>query len=301
MSNIKRIILYFPPPLDLPPTEPLCFTYVTNNQRYLMLSCSWYGGTPRALLWWEGPGGQSKGGEESSNTLILSYGSARNERPYTCYAQHPLLTQHKACLVTLVSVSKPILTTRDAPVEGSTIQLGCSVRNGTEPIQYMWQRQTHNGSFFTFSEGNKSIATMTDINRNHTGWYRCVVSNAVNSESSDPFWLDVSFGPDNPQIDVSSNTVMDRISTTVEPENGYVALETQAVSLLCQAQSNPPGQTTWFFNNSRVQTGSQLTIPKIHRNQSGNYTCSAQNTYLNSSSSRTINMIVYCECDLKTY
>ncbi|XP_023818677.1 V-set and immunoglobulin domain-containing protein 10-like 2 [Oryzias latipes] len=258
-----------------------------------MLSCSWDGGIPKALLWWEGPGGQKKSGEESSNILVLSFGTARNDRAYTCYAQHPLLAQHKTCLVTLVSVSKPILTLRDVPVEGSTIRMRCSVKNGTEPIQYMWQRQTLNGNFSTFSEGNQSFILMTYINRNHTGWYRCVVSNAVNTESSDPFWLDISFGPDNPQINISPNPMMDRIYTTVELENEYVTLETQAVSLLCQAQSNPPGQYIWFFNNSQIHNSSQLTIPKILRNHTGNYTCSAQNIHLNTSSSRTINLTVY--------
>uniref|UniRef100_A0A8C8E180 Uncharacterized protein n=1 Tax=Oryzias sinensis TaxID=183150 RepID=A0A8C8E180_9TELE len=283
----------FPPPSDLPSAELQCFTYVTNNKQFLKLSCSWDGGIPKALLWWEGPGGQNKSGEESSNILVLSFGTARNERAYTCYAQHPLLAQHKTCLVTLVSVSKPILTLRDFPVEGSTIRMICSVKNGTEPIQYMWQRQSLNGNFSTFSEGNQSFILMTYINRNHTGWYRCVVSNVVNTESSDPFWLDINFGPDNPQINISPNPMMDRIHTAVELESEYVTLETQAVSLMCQAQSNPPGQYIWFFNNSQIHNSSQLTIPKILRNHTGNYTCSAQNIHLNTSSSRTINLTVY--------
>ncbi|KAK5606659.1 hypothetical protein CRENBAI_017709 [Crenichthys baileyi] len=59
-----------------PPAEPVCFAYVTNTQQYLMLSCSWDGGAPKALVWWEGPGGQSKGGQENSNFLVLRYGTA---------------------------------------------------------------------------------------------------------------------------------------------------------------------------------------------------------------------------------
>lgn len=86
---------------DVPPAEPVCFAYVTNNQQYLMLSCSWDGGAPKALVWWEGPGGQSKGGEENSNILILRYGTAHSGLPYTCHAKHPLLVQTKTCRLTL--------------------------------------------------------------------------------------------------------------------------------------------------------------------------------------------------------
>lgn len=86
---------------DVPPAEPVCSAYVTNNQQYLMLSCSWDGGAPKALVWWEGPGGQSKGGKENSNILILRYGTAHSGLPYTCHAKHPLLDQTKTCRLTL--------------------------------------------------------------------------------------------------------------------------------------------------------------------------------------------------------
>lgn len=86
---------------DIPSAEPVCFAYVTNNKQYLILSCSWEGGAPRALVWWEGPGGQSKSGEENSNILILRYGTARSGKPYTCHAKHPLLVETKTCRLTL--------------------------------------------------------------------------------------------------------------------------------------------------------------------------------------------------------
>lgn len=88
-------------PPDVPPAEPECFAYVTTSKQYLMLSCSWDGGAPKALVWWEGPGGQGKGGEENSNILILRYGTARGGNPYICHAKHPLLVQTKTCRLTL--------------------------------------------------------------------------------------------------------------------------------------------------------------------------------------------------------
>lgn len=91
-----------PPPLtDIPPAEPVCFAYVTSNKQYLILSCSWNGGVPKAMVWWEGPGGHQNSGEENSNILILHYGMAHSGKPYTCHAKHPLLNQSKICRLTL--------------------------------------------------------------------------------------------------------------------------------------------------------------------------------------------------------
>uniref|UniRef100_A0A8B9KD97 Ig-like domain-containing protein n=1 Tax=Astyanax mexicanus TaxID=7994 RepID=A0A8B9KD97_ASTMX len=84
-----------------------------------------------------------------------------------------------------------------------------------------------------------------------------------------------------PQIDVSPYSVTER---------GYSALEKETVSLMCQASSNPASQYVWFYNNSQVYTGPQLTITKILRMHTGNYACLAQNTYLNTRSKKSITL-----------
>lgn len=98
-----------------------------------------------------------------------------------------------------------------------------------------------------------------------------------------------SVGPDAPQIDVTPYSVTDR---------GYIAMETEPVSLSCQAQSNPASQYIWFYNNSQVHTGPQYTIANIQRLQTGDYTCLAQNSHRNTRSRKTISLIVYCEYDV---
>lgn len=77
-----------------------------------------------------------------------------------------------------------------SPVEGSTMWMRCNLENGTGPIHYLWKHETRNGNISVFAEGNSSVINVTDVNRNHTGWFRCVASNAVNSESSNRLWLD---------------------------------------------------------------------------------------------------------------
>ncbi|KAM9332280.1 V-set and immunoglobulin domain-containing protein 10-like 2 [Pholidichthys leucotaenia] len=160
----------------------------------------------------------------------------------------------------------------------------CNLENGTGPIQYMWQHETRSGNVTKIAQGNSSVINVTDVNRNHTGWYRCVASNAVNQESSNRLWLDTIYGPDVPQIDVTPYSITER---------GYSAVERETVSLLCQAQSNPASQYVWFYNNSQVYSGPQFTITKILRMHTGDYACLAQNTYRNTRSRKTISLTVY--------
>ncbi|XP_041864733.1 V-set and immunoglobulin domain-containing protein 10-like 2 [Melanotaenia boesemani] len=209
---------------------------------------------------------------------------------FTCQAfydieKDPKVYYYYVHLTVRVPVSKPYLLLSDAsPVEGSTMWMSCNLENGTGPIQYVWQRETYSGNITVFAQSSSSSINVTDVNRNHTGWYRCVASNAVNSESSNRLWLDTIFGPDVPQIDVTPFSITER---------GYSALERETVSLLCQAQSNPASQYVWFYNNSQVYTGPQFTITKILRMHTGDYACLAQNTYLNTRSKKTISLTVY--------
>ncbi|XP_051256243.1 V-set and immunoglobulin domain-containing protein 10-like 2 [Dicentrarchus labrax] len=209
---------------------------------------------------------------------------------FTCQAfydidKEPKVYYYYVHLTVRVPVSKPYLLMSDAsPVEGSTMWMRCNLENGTGPIQYLWQHETRSGNISTFAQGNTSVINVTDVNRNLTGWYRCVASNAVNSESSNRLWLDTIFGPDIPQIDVTPYSITER---------GYSALERETVSLLCQAHSNPASQYVWFYNNSQVYTGPQFTITKILRMHTGDYACLAQNTYLNTRSKKTISLTVY--------
>lgn len=99
-----------------------------------MLSCSWDGGAPKALVWWEGPGSHSKGGEENSNMLILRYGTAHSGKPYTCYAKHPLLVQTKTCRLTLGQCTLPHTHTIIAYMINELMYLYIATRRGSSIV-----------------------------------------------------------------------------------------------------------------------------------------------------------------------
>ncbi|XP_062868248.1 V-set and immunoglobulin domain-containing protein 10-like 2 [Trichomycterus rosablanca] len=164
----------------------------------------------------------------------------------------------------------------------------CDLNNGTNPIQYFWEQEDQSGLVTILAENNSSLISFTRVSRNHTGWYRCLVRNEVNQQLSERIWLDVLFGPDSPQIDTTAHSVTDQ---------GYSVMENGNISLTCRALSNPASRYIWFYNNSEIYVGTRLTITKILRRDTGNYTCLAQNTnlntYLNTSSKRTVTLTVY--------
>lgn len=86
----------------LPYGEPQCFAYVTHKNEYLMLSCSWEGGVPGALLWWASSSGVIQGtSEENSNILVLRSSANYSSKTFICHAKHPLAKESKRCVLKL--------------------------------------------------------------------------------------------------------------------------------------------------------------------------------------------------------
>ncbi|XP_066570378.1 V-set and immunoglobulin domain-containing protein 10-like 2 [Amia ocellicauda] len=225
-----------------------------------------------------------------SASLVIDKLSLLAEGLYTCQALYDSneganVTFYHIQLLVLVPVSKPsIVVSESSPVENEPLWMECRLENGTGPIQYLWEREGQDRMVVTVAEANGSLVNLTGVNRNHTGWYSCRARNEVNEERSQRIWLDIIYGPDEPIINITPYAVSDR---------GYTAVELDTVSLLCQAPSNPPSQYVWFYNNSQVYAGQQLTISKILRMHTGYYTCLAQNSFLNTRTKTTVTLTVY--------
>uniref|UniRef100_A0A8C1M630 Ig-like domain-containing protein n=1 Tax=Cyprinus carpio TaxID=7962 RepID=A0A8C1M630_CYPCA len=208
-----------------------------------------------------------------SNSASLSIEKKGSTKPTLMFYSKQLLfhglsvTRLHFVITLTVPVTKPYIVMSDSsPVEGTSVTMRCGLENGTGPINYIWEQESRESQLTTVAEiYDDNQLNVTDVNRNHTGWYRCIASNQVNQQRSD------------------RQNLMHHIT----------------VSLLCQASSNPPSQYVWFYNNSQVYAGPQYTINRILRMHTGHYACLAQNTYLNTRSRKTITLTVYCECSHK--
>ncbi|XP_051063667.1 carcinoembryonic antigen-related cell adhesion molecule 2-like [Phodopus roborovskii] len=111
------------------------------------------------------------------------------------------------------------------------------------------------------SDDNR-ILTLLNIVRNDTGPYECEVHNPVTISRSFPFYLEISYGPDDPII---------------SPSNTHFQSRTN-LSLSCEADSIPPARYSWFVNGVLQASSQELFIPDITTNNSGSYTCFAHNS-----------------------
>lgn len=102
-----------------PSGEPQCYANATLDSESLLLSCSWEGGLPSALLWWTSDSGDTLKEEESTNNLMLPSNITHHIRSFTCHAQHPLLPERRECVLQLGENLSPLL------VEGRSFVKNC--------------------------------------------------------------------------------------------------------------------------------------------------------------------------------
>ncbi|KAM8989295.1 LOW QUALITY PROTEIN: V-set and immunoglobulin domain-containing protein 10-like 2 [Ara ararauna] len=188
----------------------------------------------------------------------------------------------------LVPVSKPFIRpTAAAAAEGTPVALTCAVREGTEPLSFSWQHQQPRGGPSVSPVGlggSGAELSLAPANRSHAGWYVCTVRNEVNNRTSEPVYLDIVYGPDQPAISVEP----------FSPEQGsFSAGEREDVVLSCLAPSNPPSHYVWLHNGSQVHVGQTYVLAAVTRTQAGTYTCLAENTHLQTRTQATIVLTVY--------
>ncbi|EDL24263.1 mCG126985, isoform CRA_e, partial [Mus musculus] len=161
---------------------------------------------------------------------------------------------------------KPNITSNNSnPVEGDdSVSLTCDSYTDPDNINYLWSRNGESlseGDRLKLSEGNRTL-TLLNVTRNDTGPYVCETRNPVSVNRSDPFSLNIIYGPDTPII---------------SPSDIYLHPGSN-LNLSCHAASNPPAQYFWLINEKPHASSQELFIPNITTNNSGTYTCFVNNS-----------------------
>ncbi|XP_027993181.2 carcinoembryonic antigen-related cell adhesion molecule 6-like isoform X2 [Eptesicus fuscus] len=159
---------------------------------------------------------------------------------------------------------KPSITSNNSNPEEhkDPVVLTCELQ--TENTTYLWLINSQSlpvSARLQLSKDNRTL-TLLPVTRNDTGPYECETRNPVSAARSDPFTLNVLYGPDAPTISPS--------------DSDY--LRGTNLGLSCHAASNPPAQYSWLINGSYQNTTQELFIPNITFNNSGSYTCLAHNS-----------------------
>ncbi|XP_078334163.1 neural cell adhesion molecule 1-like isoform X2 [Crassostrea virginica] len=164
-------------------------------------------------------------------------------------------------------------------LEGQTATLVCTVidANTNTSIKWTWIKANspntvlHNGPNYT----------IPNIQRERSGSYSCIASNAVGTSEPATIQVDVQYKPEVQSI-------------TSSP---YIVLEGQTATLVCVVtDANPNTNIKWRWikidtSNIVLHNESNYIIPNTERGRSGSYSCAASNT-VGTSESATIDVDV---------
>ncbi|XP_077919311.1 cell adhesion molecule CEACAM6-like isoform X3 [Halichoerus grypus] len=159
---------------------------------------------------------------------------------------------------------KPNIASNNSdPVENvDSVVITCEPQ--TQSTSYLWSVNNESlpaSTRLQLSLDNRTL-TIHGVTRNDTGPYECKTWNPVSAGRSDPFTLNVLYGPDAP---------------TISPPDSYYHPGAN-LSLSCHAASNPPAQYSWFINGRPQPFTQELFIPNMTANDGGSYTCLAYNS-----------------------
>ncbi|CAO2626487.1 Carcinoembryonic antigen-related cell adhesion molecule 1 [Lemmus lemmus] len=147
-------------------------------------------------------------------------------------------------------------------MEGEDSALMCEP--DTENTSYLRRRNGQSlseGDRLKLSEDNRTL-TLLSVVRTDTGPYECETQNPESTSGSDPFTLNITYGPDVPII---------------TPSNTHFHSKTN-LQISCQTASHPPPQFSWFVNGEFQSSSQELFIPNITTNNSGSCTCFVYNS-----------------------
>ncbi|XP_059522348.1 carcinoembryonic antigen-related cell adhesion molecule 6-like isoform X34 [Myotis daubentonii] len=171
---------------------------------------------------------------------------------------------------------KPNITSNNSLPEEHKDPVVLTCEPQVQDTTYLWVINSQSlpvSARLQLSTDNRTL-TLLPATRNDTGPYECETRNPVSARRSDPFTLNVVYGPDAP---------------TISPSDSHYLRGTN-LNLSCQAASNPPAQYSWLINGSSQHPTQELFIPNITSNYSGSYICLAHNSVsgLNRTTIKTI-------------
>ncbi|XP_053513118.1 carcinoembryonic antigen-related cell adhesion molecule 1 isoform X3 [Artibeus jamaicensis] len=230
------------------------------------------------------PGSAHSGRETIYNngSLLFRNVTLNDTGYYTMQALEESLQGNKTTgqLRVYLELPKPNVTSNNSSPEEHKDPVLLTCEPHTEDTTYLWlinNQSLQDSARLELSTDNRTL-TLLNVTRNDTGPYECETRNPVSAGHSDPFTLNVLYGPDTPSI---------------FPLDSHYPPGAN-LNLSCYAASNPPAQYSWLINGRPQQPTQQLFILNITANDSGSYTCLAHNsvTGLNTTTVKNITVTV---------
>ncbi|KAM4600459.1 cell adhesion molecule CEACAM5-like [Polymixia lowei] len=191
---------------------------------------------------------------ETGPELRLKNIQTNQSGSYSCQAYNNKTLRYQtsppSVMTVLVPVSNVVVTHNptDLVEFNSSVSLSCSSSGSS--LSYRW---LNGSSEVTASDGGSTL-TIVNVTRYDQGPFRCLVSNPISHNFSDPVQLSISFGPEKTNLKISPSK--------------DVYEEGSDVSLFCSASSRPPALFHWVLNGTLLsETGPELRLKNIQTNQ----------------------------------
>ncbi|XP_035770379.1 B-cell receptor CD22-like, partial [Neolamprologus brichardi] len=143
-------------------------------------------------------------------------------------------------------------------VEGSSVNLTCS-SDANPAANYTWYKD------------KKPISTeqrliFRSIQSSDSGEYHCTAKNELGQRPSEVIFINVKYAPKLASVSVSPSAEI---------------VEDSSVNLTCSSDANPAANYTWYKENKLLLHGpaGRYHLSSISSEDSGNYSCKAENLY----------------------
>ncbi|XP_067874546.1 carcinoembryonic antigen-related cell adhesion molecule 5-like isoform X1 [Heterodontus francisci] len=269
-------VSYGPESLDISINPQLSIYILGSNVNF---SCSAISKPPSEFQWYLNGTSLLQNGPQ----LIISDISLSNTGNYTCEAFNNATKRYSMTtrdIVVVEPVSKPTISSNDTnPVEyNDTVALTCNASGTAVSYQWLNDNKTITPDDRIDLSDDNSTLTISGVLRSDEE-FTCHVSNMFSENTSDPYLLNVNYGPES-------------LNISINPQLAFYILGSN-VNFSCSAVSNPASEFLWYLNGTSLQqNGPQLIIPDISLNNTGNYTCEVFNNATKRSSVTTTDMVV---------
>ncbi|MGH0121334.1 UNVERIFIED_CONTAM: hypothetical protein FKN15_072797 [Acipenser sinensis] len=258
--------------LSISPQKPI---YSAGSD--LTLSCSAQSSPPAHYQWFFNGAPLNKLGSQL-NMAHIQHNQTGN---YTCWASNNITLRY-AKETREIIVVEPITNVNvkpspAQPTANQTLNLTCQVLGSQTVSSRLWLKdgQPLSTSDRITLSVDSSTVSFNPVLQSDNGEYQCKATNPVNEMTSAGYRLEVYYGPEQVSITGPDQAVLN-----------------SSVTFTCSAQSMPPCNYTWYFNETETAQGSQYNIASVSNADSGSYTCVAWNSVTGRNTSAVKEFIV---------
>ncbi|XP_035771403.1 carcinoembryonic antigen-related cell adhesion molecule 5-like [Neolamprologus brichardi] len=243
------------------PEKPIIYgPAFAETGRQAVFSCSAMSVPLTQFCWWFN-------GSMVSNTSVYATSllSFNMSGEYTCMAINNVTGKNSTNSTTLTvveAIESVMIKNTTIPIDTKNFTLTCEVIGPYDTIYWMKDNMklnthTSNNSYASYNIENNMLH-FTPVTLDSEGTYQCVATNKAGDHVSPQYRLLVIYGP---------------VRLTISRASMFMH-----VSLICQADSRPACDFSWFFNNlsTPLQNTSIIVFPATSQNF-GNYICKAWN------------------------